>query len=701
MAAVTAAVVLAAIGYRMASAPGNNRLASGAFAGKNLLFVTIDTLRTDRLGSYGSDAGYTPHLDALASEGVRFDNLFAHVPVTLPSHASIFTGRYPNEHGVHDNGAFRLDDDVPTLASELRAAGYATGAFVAAFVLDARFGLNQGFDLYDDYYGEKRSFLSFSPLERRASAIVEPAGRFIRQAEKPWFAWLHLFDPHAPYDAPAGFANASDPYGAEVAYTDSVLGEFLGGLDEEGRLDDTVVVVLGDHGEALGDHGEKTHGTFAYNSTLRVPGILWAGDALAPRVFDRAVRHVDVMPTLLDLLGVEAPTAMSGQSLRPYLAGEPYEPPPTYFEALNVHLTRDWAPLRGVVQDGYKLVSLPIPELYHLEDDPTERRNLYADEPDVARKLEQTLSRLSGGDSAAPAEAQLPDRETMERLRALGYVTAPVANRKSTYTDEDDPKKLIEVSNAYDTVTELFGDGRVPEAVPILEDILIRQPRSSTAYQGLAYAHYQLGGVQESVAVLERGVAAGVQEPALLGMLGAYLLDIGQVEKAAGLLEALIATEPDYVEAHNYLGIAYGRLGKFDDARRELERVIELDPSSAASYNNLGSLAFMQGDLEGAVAALTRALTFDPGNANTLNGLGAAYARSGDTARAVEHWKRAVDASPQQFDALYNVALALASTSPQEALPYLKRFANEAPEARYRPDIARAKAIVADIEGRR
>jgi arylsulfatase A-like enzyme/cytochrome c-type biogenesis protein CcmH/NrfG len=678
--------------------PGQS-IPEGAFRGYNLLVITLDTLRSDRLGSYGSKRGQTPHLDRLAREGIRFERTLAHAPLTLPSHASIFTAKLPLEHGVHDNGTFRVGDDEKTLATVLASAGYETGAFVGAFVLDARFGLNRGFDLYDDYYGEKRGVLSFAQLERKADAVIAPAERWITgRTEAPWFAWVHLFDAHAPYDAPSEMRKKfpNDPYGAEVAYLDEVLGEFLSRLSTSGRLDRTVVAVLGDHGESLGDHGERTHGTFAYDSTLRVPWILW-GRGIRPRVFEETVRHVDVMPTLLDLLGVPPPDEIAGRSLRPYLSGKQrYEAPPHYFEALNVHLTRDWAPLTGLVQDGHKLIRLPIPELYDLERDPQEKENLYPQKTGLARRMEETLDAISAG--AAAIEVAAPDRETLERLRALGYLTAPAPSRRSRYGAEDDPKNLVDISNAFDEASELVGKGRSGEAIVIFQEIVRRQPRSSEARQSLAYALHRAGRVPEATSVLEEAVRSGISDVPLLSLLGAYLLDVGAFDRAASLLEDLVRRDPDSAEAHNSLGIAYGRLGRHDEARRELERALALDPSSAGTYNNLGSLALSQGRFEEATRFLGRSLEIDPGHASALNGMGFAQARMGDMAKAIEYWRRAVESDPQQFDALFNLALALLESSPRDALPYLERFAREAPPQRYRTDIEKARALMASVK---
>jgi arylsulfatase A-like enzyme/tetratricopeptide (TPR) repeat protein len=674
--------------------PHHQSVAAGAFAGRNLLFVTIDTLRPDRLGSYGSKAGLTPHLDRLASEGVRFERVLAHVPLTLPAHTSIFTSLYPTQHGVHDNGTFRVSESFPTLATTLKATGYRTGAFVGAFVLDARFGLNRGFDVYDDYYGEKRGFLSFTQLERPAAAVVAPAERWIGEARSPWFAWVHLFDAHSPYQPPPEQARKfpSDPYGAEVAAIDATLGALLDRLSAAGRLDGTVVVVMGDHGESLGEHGERTHGTFAYDSTLRVPWILWA-KGLRPQVFTETVRHIDVMPTLLDLLSVPSPERIAGQSLRPYLTGESrYEAPPSYFEALNPHLTRDWAPLTGVVLEGHKLIRLPAPELYDLALDPGETENLFLQKTGLARRLESDLDAIAAG--SAPVTAAPPDPETVEKLRALGYLTAPVENRKGEYSEADDPKRLIDVANAYESATELFGAGRTDEAIAMFEGIVRKQPQSSQAHQSLAYALHQTGRIEEAVAQLEGAVRSGLSDVALLGLLAAYLLDVGDLEKAVGLLETLVAREPEYTEGHNYLGIAYARIGRVDDSRRQLERVLELDPSSASAYNNLGSLELSRGNLPEAVGYLERALAIDPNLASALNGLGFAHARLGEMGKAIAYWRRAVESDPRQFDALFNLALALSESSPAEAVPYLDRFAREAPPQRYRADIEKARAML-------
>ncbi len=693
---IPALILGLALGYWLLSRRAAVPIPSGALKGYDLLLVTIDTLRADRLGAYGSKAGLTPTLDRLAREGILFERAFAHAPLTLPSHTSIFTGRYPVRHGVHDNGTFRVGEAETTLAELLQGAGYRTAGFVGAFVLDARFGLDQGFELYDDYYGEKRAFQHFDLVERQADAVLGPAGRWIRETSgSPWFAWVHLWDPHSPYSAPGGDRTASPEtrYDAEVAYADLRLHEFMERLDAAGKLARTLVVVTGDHGEALGDHGEKTHGTFAYNATLRVPFLVWAGGALGPAVFSEPVRHVDLLPTVLDLLGVPPPGGLDGQSLRPFLAGEEeYRTLSSYFEALNTHLTRDWAPLRGVMEDGHKLIELPIPELYDLESDPRERENLYQRQGATVQKLADSLTALTQGRPVVAPRA--PDRETLERLRSLGYITAPASSRSTKYDAESDPKRLIDVSNLYDEAVVRFREGDGEGALEVLRELVTRQPHSSQAHQELAYVLYQSRRLPEAIAVLEDALQKGVQDASLVGLLGAYLLEAGDSARVVSLLEDVVRRDPAYAEAHNYLGIAYTRRRRFEDAEREYRLLLELDPSSASAHNNLGSLALTRGDAEAAIQHFESALAFDPNHASTHNGLGVAYARRGDLGKAVESWRRAVTLDPSQYDALYNLAVALYDRSPAEAAPYLEQFATSAPQGRYRDDIAKVRSLL-------
>jgi Flp pilus assembly protein TadD len=473
---------------------------------------------------------------------------------------------------------------------------------------------------------------------------------------------------------------------------DSVLGDFLSRARSRGLLEKTLVVVASDHGESLGEHGEATHGTFAYNATLSVPWILWA-KGLEPGHFSPRVRLVDVAPTVLDLLGVDPPSGTDGRSLRAFFrTPSKYDPPDGYFEALNPHLTRDWAPLRGVVRGQHKFIDLPLAELYDLAADPEEERNVIDGRAALASELRRALEKeLEGAAPLLPSA----DEETMKRLESLGYLVAPTASkRKESYSPEDDPKRLIAFVRLHDEASELFRQGRTEESLALLRDILEKQPGSSFAYQKLAYALHQLGRASEAVRVLEEAASRGVTDLSLLVLLGSYLMEVSDLPRAVTLLEGLASDHPDFAEAHNTLGVAYARTGRVQDAEREFARVLELDPSSASAENNLGSLALTRGDDARAIRHLERALELDPASASASNGLGVARARAGDLDGALAAWRRAVELNPTQFDAMYNLALALSDRSREEAASYLERFVREAPEDRYRADIQKARILL-------
>ena len=390
------AVGIAVVRSRAPGPPLPPPVAAGALRGSNVLLITIDTLRADHVGVYGSEGALTPTIDSFAKDGLRFERTYAHVPLTLPSHASLLTASYPTRNGVHDNGTFRLGDASPTLAAALKQEGYRTAAFVGAFVLDARFGLGRGFDLYDDRMNGSSADLEV--VQRTAEQVLAPAYDWItRQApgtkeqgsaapgaqapatpppstsvpstqhpDTPWFAWVHLYDPHEPSSPPEPYRSqyASELYDGEIAYTDASLGAFVGRLRRVSALDHTLVVIASDHGESLGEHGERTHGLFAYDATLRVPLVMWAPPQLRPGVFGETMRLVDIAPTVLDLLGAAPMSGIDGRSIRPFVGGgQPFHHVYLVLEALNANLTRGWAPLTGVVRDRLKLIDLPIPEL--------------------------------------------------------------------------------------------------------------------------------------------------------------------------------------------------------------------------------------------------------------------------------------------------------------------------------------------------
>jgi len=628
-------------------------------------------LRADHVGAYGSALGATPTIDRFAREGLRFDVARAHVPMTLPSHTTIMTGLYPFSNGVRDNGSFRFDGAKPTLASELKRAGYRTAAFVGAFVLDARFGLNAGFDVYDDRVRGESANLEI--VQRTAGAVVAAAGDWITNPQppvpanpqspipNPWFAWVHLYDPHEPYTPPEPFASryAQDPYSGEIAYADAALGALFDRLRREGALDRTLLVITSDHGESLGEHGERTHGLFAYESTLRVPLVVWAPGAIAPAAIAAPARLVDIAPTILDLVGAPA-GSFDGRSLRPLAGGHAQDDDPgSYFEALNANLTRNWAPLKGLVRGGLKLVDLPIPELYDLASDRDERRNLYASQRERARDLEARLDRIDAGARAPQAPASL-DADAEARLRSLGYVVSGAPRPARAFTAADDPKRLVHLNDMLDAAAAALARGDAASAAATLQSAIAERSDLTIAYDRLAFVLRGAGRIGEAVALLDRAAREGHADRALLRSLGSTLRDAGDPARAIAVLEPLAKEDASDLQTLDALGQVYARAGRAREAEAMFRRVVSASPNASATWNNLGSLYLGENRTGEAFEALSKAVAINPELPAAHNGLGVAYARRGDMDRAAEEWRRALALRPDYPDARANLERAAA-----------------------------------------
>ena len=649
----------------------------------NVLLVTIDTLRTDRLSCYSPKYLKTPRIDALAAKGALFERAFAHDPITLASHTNILLGLNPPAHGVSENSKSVVPDEFLSLAELLKAQGYATGAFVSSFSLDSRFGLDQGFDVYDDAYPSKPA--AGLPISERPAEKTLTAARAWLDAQKgKWFCWVHLWDPHAPYDPPGPYAAQfkNDPYSGEVAYVDAELGKLFDWLNAHGGLGRTVVVLTADHGESLGEHGETSHGYFAYNSTIWVPLIV-AGPGIAPAVrIKDSVGHVDIFPTVCDVLGLKAPAGLQGASLLPFFKGRTRKALPIYFEALDAHLNRGWAPLRGLIQDGKKYIDSPIPELYDLGKDFDEKTNLA---PGVDLAPYKKSYEAAFRSYSLPVAARQPgtsDRETRERLRSLGYVASPVTQTKASYGPEDDLKTLLPFEQKIDIVRELVQAGRVAESVKLLEDIIKARPDFAIAYFRLGDIYETKGLVEDRLQALERGARANPQNYVMVAGYGITLVNKGRYQKGIEVLSGAMALFDRDAEVWNSLGVAYWKTGEFDKARGHFEQALSLDADDAIYNDNMGSFFVATAlrvrsaqDVEKALGYFDKAIAADPELASAYNGKAGALKILGRRDEAVKDWEKALALNPQFDYPAYNLAVAyLEKGDKATALEYCRRY---------------------------
>jgi arylsulfatase A-like enzyme/Tfp pilus assembly protein PilF len=647
---------------------------------QDIILITIDTWRADATGFGGSTRVKTPFLDSLAAKGTVFANAHAHNVVTLPSHTNILTGLLPYQHGVRDNAGFTLDAKHETVAAMLKRAGYTTGAFVGAFPLDARFGLDRGFDVYDDNYGKGQAAFDFSIQERRADAVLQAATAWWRSNEgRKRFLWVHVYDPHAPYAPPEPFTG----YLGEVAYVDQQLAHAFASI-----TGDPLVIVTGDHGEALGDHGEITHGLFAYESTLKVP-LLVSGGGVAKGVRKEAVRHVDIVPTILEAAGVPLPPTLAGT---PLFKGGNRD---TYFESLSANLNRGWAPLTGVIRGGVKYIDLPIVELYDLPADPAEKSNVANErrrDVDAARKF---LAPLRA--SLAPAPRMI-SAEAMARLRSLGYVSG-TATTKTEYTAADDPKNLIHLDTKLHDVIASFQRKQPEKALQLAREVVAERPDMAGGREMLALMLRQNGRLDEAIAELEQLCRRPEATDDNRVQLALLLSETGRPQRAAEMLEPLSpdTTNPDLLNAY---GVALADAGKPADAMHQWQRVLQLDDDNAPAYQNMGIVALRANDVRAARVHLARALSLNPRLPLALNTLGVISARENDMSAAVAYWNKAIELDPQQFDALYNMGLVQTQAGQYaEARKALEQFVRTAPSPKYDKDKVTARRALQFISG--
>ena len=660
----------------------------------NVVLITVDTLRADAVGAYGNARAATPWMDRLAAAGVRFTTTHAHNVVTLPSHANILSGLYPTDHGVRDNAGFRFPATIPTLATRFEERGYATGAFVSAFPLASRFGLARGFDVYEDSFVDATPRTPLLEQERTGRETVALARQWLdANAGAPTFLWVHLFEPHAPY---------SRGYDADVTAADAALEPLLAPLLSTTAAARTLVVLTSDHGESLGEHGEETHGVFAYEATLRVPLIVYGPGFTGGRAIATPARHVDLAPTILEAVGAPLDPKFRGRSLLPasssqlsasssaLSASESHVS--SYFESLSPALNRGWAPLTGLVRGAMKYIDLPVPELYDLTADPAEQRNLAAARQAEVRDLHRALTAF-----AAPATTpRTPETaDAAARLRSLGYVTGTAALRER-YTEADDPKRLMGLDARLQEAVRLHTAGQRTEAISVARGIVAERPDMRVGWMTLAQIQRDIQDLDGAIVSMRRAHALAPQDPQTTALLGAYLTQRGRAADAIALLAPAARGEDADLQILVTLGLAQAQAGRGDDAIATMERARAAHPSNARLLVELGTVQLVANRRDAARRTFGEAVARNPGLARAHSSLAAIHAEDGRAAEAIAGWREATRLDPGEFGRVFLLGMSFARAQKiAPARTCLTFFVEHAPAGPYARELTAARAWLA------
>lgn len=593
----------------------------------NLLVITLDTTRADHIGCYGNPRALTPAVDSLATQGVLFEKAYATVPMTLPSHATLFTGLYPPEHGLHTNGHGRLPTHIPTLAEALAKNGYQTGGFVASYILHSKFGLNRGFNTYDDDMAGGDRVGSETHLVRNGKLMVDTALSWLRKhAQQPFFCWVHLYDPHEPYDAHAesfGDRFQDSPYDGDIAFADQQVGRLIDFLKANGLEKRTVVVVVGDHGEGLGEHEEREHGFMVYNSAVHVPLIVACSPLCRPghRV-STPVSLVDLFPTILNCLKVKAPKPVSGQTLHPALGGATIEPHLCYSEAETAFIAYGWSPQQSLSTDAWKYIKTTREELYHLRVDPHELKNLAESQPETLAEMRQLLTNMI--EKMVPCldvELQLSESDR-RKLESLGYLSGRNSDPPQVNESLPDVKDMIGSYNAELDSRELLEAGKFEEAEARLREVIQVAPGFMIARASLGRALQKQQRIDEAVAVYEEVLKLQPDNAEAHFDLGNILAGQGKLDSAIEHFTAVLQTDRLTSVAHVNLAEVYAFKGENDLARHHYEAALEEFPDSATGHFNYGMFLAKQGIADEALTHIGRAVELLPGNPNMRYQLG-------------------------------------------------------------------------------
>jgi arylsulfatase A-like enzyme/Flp pilus assembly protein TadD len=668
----------------------------------NVLLVTLDTTRADRIGAYGYAKAETPVLDSLAGNGVRFANAYCSTPMTLPSHCSILTGTYPLRHKVRNNGAYYLADEAVTLAERLKENGYATSAVVASFNTDSRFGLGQGFDVYDDRFGEDEMLKTFRS-ERTADKVADTFLAWLgaRPPER-FFSWVHFFDPHAPYEPPPPYKErfAGDPYDGEIALMDHELGRIVEGLRATGVLDRTLIVLAGDHGESLGEHGESDHGIFIYDATMKVPLILFAPGNL-PRglVLDARVRLIDIMPTVLDTLKIPVNTEVQGESLLPFIEGKKKEDLTCYLESFYPTETFGWSELVGIVDTDRKFIRAPRSELYDLKKDPKEEKDLALREARTAALLNRKLDEVIRAhvSNAEPGRRTLTGDEE-DRLRSLGYVGAGAAPRVGT-GPLPDPKDRIGEISILSLARLLAAEGRYAESEKQYRELLRLGPDVPWHYTSLGALLVKADRMGEGIEVLKDGLRRLPDSVVLLSNLASSYMKAGRFAEASESSRAALKLDPRNFDSLVIAGWSEDMRANWAEAAGFYRKALDIEPENKTVRMKYAYVLGAVGRGEEA-ARMDEALKKEyPGDPKICTDLSVIYTAMGKMDLAEENLRRAVTLSPSPENHHRLASLLGRMGRFEDAVAQMELFLKNTKEGET-PRKAKARDAVAEWERR-
>jgi choline-sulfatase len=636
----------------------HQRKEKAVFPDANILLITIDTIRPDYLSCYGS-TNQTPNLDRIAKGGLLFQNAFSSVPLTFPSHTSILTGLFPVHHSVHQNGLEVFAKPEAMISTVLQSHGYKTGAVVSSIVLDRKFGLAHNFDIYDDQMERLPTISTNFEVERIGNQTLEAAEKILTQwTSQKWFLWVHFYDPHTPYNPPAPRSG----YAGEIQFVDDQIGKLMSWLQENHLRERLIIAVTGDHGESLGEHGEKTHGFFVYNSTLKIPMML-SYPGVAPKHISSTAATVDLTPTLLELAGIQDSTKRDGESL---LNDEKKRD--IYFESRYPELL-GWTGLQGIIRGNWKLVSTTRSELYEWKKDGKETQNLFSAKQEISGRMKSDLLQLS---SATETNQTVTDAETLEKLKSLGYVGSGSVTKPNRTAD---PKDKIALWSKYEESRE----GKKQE---ILENLVSKEPSNNFFRLALVDAYREKNNSDAAIEQLREALKNDPTDAATYHELGVTYRGIKNYAEALRAEDAAIALQPSRSDYHSVRGMILVETGKFELAKAEFSQVLEKDPNNAIAWNNLGNAYRETNQLEDASRAYQKSIKLSPHYAYPQNGLGTILVRQERTRDAIPHFEKALDLDPNFVEVYLNMAIAFHSLKETEkARTLYETFLSVAPSS--------------------